>query len=182
MMDQDARRLPGELIRKYDTRDPFRLARELGIRVRMRSDFDRQKGAFSVVLNIPFIFINDHLSEEMQRIVCAHELGHAMLHRRLCRQKDRTVYYELEIFDIRDDAEYEANVFAADLLIDEEELLKYIREGCDMVRMARALNINVNLLMIKIIEMRGRTDLPVDLPYIPRKNFLGTISDDAGSI
>lgn len=182
MKNKDACLLPMKLFRKYGTRDPFRLACELGIHVMKRDDFDRQKGAFSVVLNVPFIFINDNLSEEMQRIVCAHELGHAMLHRRLCKQRKNQTIYELEIFDIKDNTEYEANVFAAGLLIDEEELTEYIQQGYDIVQMAKALDVNINLLMIKIIEMHDRTDSPMNLPFIPKRNFLGTIEDSAESI
>ena len=79
MTNQDTYRIPARIIRKIGTRNPFVLAKELGVHVMMRNDFDRQKGAFAMVLNVPFIFINANLSKEMQRIVCAHELGHAML-------------------------------------------------------------------------------------------------------
>lgn len=182
MTNQDTYRIPAKLIRKHGTRSPFILAQELGVHVMKRSDFDRQKGAFALVLNVPFIFINDHLSDEMQRIVCAHELGHALLHRKLCRESAHQAIYELELFDIRDNTEYEANVFAANLLIDEDEMLEYLKQGYDVVETARALDTNINLLMIKMIEMKDRDDIPVDIPYIPGRDFLGSISDDAGGL
>ena len=173
--------LPPKLVREYGTRNPFRLASYLNVHVMMRSDFDRQKGAFSLVLNVPFLFINDNLSDEMKRIVCAHELGHALLHKKLCRKRKNQTIYELEIFDIKDNIEYEANIFAAGLLIDEKEMSDYFHYGYDVVQVARALNINVNLLMIKMIEMQERNGMTLNIPYIPKKNFLGTIGDDAGS-
>ena len=182
MTNQDTYLIPARIIRKTGTRNPFILAKELGVHVMMRNDFDRQKGAFAMVLNVPFIFINANLSKEMQRIVCAHELGHAMLHRNLCRESAGQAIYELELFDIRDTAEYEANVFAANLLIDEEEMLDCFKMEYDVVQTARKLDINVNLLMIKMIEMQRRNDIQVDLPCIPGRDFLGKISDDAGSL
>lgn len=179
MRNPAASELPAKLIRTYRTRDPFRLARELDIHVMMRSDFGRQKGAFALVVNVPFIFINDRLSDQMQRIVCAHELGHALLHRALLAKMDGRLICEMELFDIRTDMEYEANAFAAGLLIDETQLEEYIRDGYDMVQMARALDTNVNLLMIRMIELR-RPEEQLDLPFIPERDFLGHITDSAG--
>ena len=182
MKNADAYLIPPKLIRKYGTRDPFRLAGERGIEIMMRDDFDRLKGAFSLMLNVPFIFINNNLSDEMKRIVCAHELGHAMLHRKLCRQKKNQTIYEYEIFDIRNSTEYEANIFAANLLIDEREMNEYMSYGYDIVQTARAMNLNVNLLLIKLHEMKDNEALLYTLPDLPKRNFLGTIGDNAGEL
>ena len=174
--------IPSKLISRYGTRDPFRICREKGIEVMFRDDFTGQKGAFSLMLNVPFIFINNNLSDEMKRIVCAHELGHAMLHRKLCRQKKNQTIYEYEIFDIRSSTEYEANIFAANLLIDEREMNEYMSYGYDIVQTARAMNLNVNLLLIKLHEMKDNEALLYALPDLPKRNFLGTIGDDAGEL
>ena len=182
MKNPDAYLLPTKLIKKYGTRNPFQLAREKDIQVIMRNDFGGQKGAFSLMLNVPFIFINSSLSEEMQRIVCAHELGHAMLHRPLCRKMKNQTIQEYEIFDIRTTAEYEANIFAAELLIDEEELAEYEAYGYDIVQIAKASNTNINLLLIKYYEMQERYGTHYNIPYLPKKNFLGTIGDNAGEL
>ena len=102
-MDNRAFALPRRLIRRFQTRDPFTIAEGMGITVLIRTDFVRQKGAFAVIGNISFIFINGNLSEYMQRLVCAHELGHALLHRRLGAMPGGMM--EFEIFDITDAAE-----------------------------------------------------------------------------
>ena len=174
--------IPTKLISRYGTRDPFRICREKGIEVMFRDDFTGQKGAFSLMLNVPFIFINNNLSDEMKRIVCAHELGHAMLHRKLCRQRKNQTIYEYEIFDIRSSTEYEANIFAANLLIDEREMNEYMSYGYDIVQTARAMNLNVNLLLIKLHEMKDNEALLYALPDLPKRNFLGTIGDNAGEL
>ena len=41
------------------------------------------KGMYRVVKRTRFIFLNRDLTPQMQRIVCAHELGHDQLHRDL---------------------------------------------------------------------------------------------------
>ena len=182
MKNPAANLIPSKLISRYGTRDPFRICREKGIEVMFRDDFTGQKGAFSLMLNVPFIFINNNLSDEMKRIVCAHELGHAMLHRKLCRQKKNQTIYEYEIFDIRSSTEYEANIFAANLLIDEREMNEYMSYGYDIVQTARAMNLNVNLLLIKLHEMKDNEALLYALPDLPKRNFLGTIGDNAGEL
>ena len=182
MKNPAANLIPSKLISRYGTRDPFRICREKGIEVMFRDDFTGQKGAFSLMLNVPFIFINNNLSDEMKRIVCAHELGHAMLHRKLCRQMKNQTIYEYEIFDIRSSTEYEANIFAADLLIDELEMNEYMSHGYDIVQTARAMNLNVNLLLIKLHEMKDSESMLYALPALPKRNFLGTIGDSAGEL
>ena len=182
MKNPAANLIPSKLISRYGTRDPFRICREKGIEVMFRDDFTGQKGAFSLMLNVPFIFINNKLSDEMKRIVCAHELGHAMLHRKLCQKRTNQTIYEYEIFDIRDSTEYEANIFAANLLIDENELNEYMSYGYDIVQTARAMNLNVNLLLIKLHEMKDNEALLYALPHLPKRNFLGTIGDNAGEL
>ena len=182
MKNPDAYLIPPKLIRTYGTRNPFLLAAEKGIEIMMRDDFDRLKGAFSLMLNVPFIFINNNLSDEMKRIVCAHELGHAMLHRQFCRSMKSRIIQEYEIFDIRSTTEYEANIFAAELLIDENELAEYESRGYDIVQMAKASGININLLLIKYYEMQERYGKHYNIPYLPKKDFLGTIGDNAGEL
>ena len=182
MTNPAANLIPSKLISRYGTRDPFRICREKDIEIMYRDDFIGQKGAFSLMLNVPFIFINNNLSDEMKRIVCAHELGHAMLHRKLCRQRKNQTIYEYEIFDIRNSTEYEANIFAANLLIDEREMNEYMSYGYDIVQTARAMNLNVNLLLIKLHEMKDNEALLYTLPDLPKRNFLGTIGDNAGEL
>lgn len=178
-MDNRAFSMPRRLIRRFNTRDPFEIADELSITVLIRSDFVRQKGAFAVVGNNSFIFINDNLSEYMQRLVCAHELGHALLHRRLGTVPGGMI--EFEIFDIKDETEYDANVFAANLLIDEEEILEMAREGYDVVKIAKELNLNVNILLVKLNEM-NKNGYDLRVPYEPSRKFLGHIDDEVGEL
>ena len=176
--------LPKKLAEKYRTRYPFALAGLLGYSVRFL-DTKVQKGFCANILNNYFIFINQNMSREMQRMTCAHELGHVLLHRdRLgkdeCGRSRRLV--EMELFDITDETEYEANLFAANLLIDDEALLELLRSGQDIVSAASALDVNVNLLAIKLAEMK-KSGLPLnDLPLNPDRKFMGRIGDSAGSL
>lgn len=178
MISKQASTLPRRLIRRYRSSDPFELADALNITVLERGDFKRQKGAFKVILNNNFIFINANMSDEMNRLVCAHELGHALLHRFL--GKTQAGLMEFELFNITDTTEYEANLFAANLLLDEDAIGSLIQDGYDVVQIARSLGTNVNLLLLKLQQMND--DNHLRLPDMPNRNFLGTISDDAGHL
>lgn len=179
MIDSRAFSLPKKLIRRFRTRDPFTIADMLGITVLMRNDFKRQKGAFVVVGNNSFIFINNNLSQYMQRLICAHELGHALLHRR--RGAVPGGMLEFEIFDMTDQTEYDANVFASNLLIDEEEVIDLAGMGYDIVQIAREIGLNVNILLVKLTEM-NKQGYQLNVPYTPNRRFLGEIEDNAGTL
>ena len=74
-----------DLVKRCGTRDPFRIARELGIEVLFCEDFGPLKGMYRVIKRNRFIFINKDLSPRMQTIVCAHEIGHDQLHRNMAK-------------------------------------------------------------------------------------------------
>lgn len=67
------------LIARHRTRNPFKLARLLNIEI-VYEDLGEIRGFFKKILRRKFIFINNKLSEFDQKLVCAHELGHAVLH------------------------------------------------------------------------------------------------------
>lgn len=114
----------------------------------------------------------------MKKLVCAHELGHALLHRQLGNTTIGLI--EFEIFDITNTAEYEANLFAVNLLLDEKDIDSLICDGYDLVQIACELGTNVNLLLIKLQKMND--DNHLRLPDMLRRNFLSSISDDSEHI
>lgn len=107
------------LVRKYGTRNPERIAKELDIEI-VRRNYKNTMGFFKKELSRKFIIVNSNLSYDEQQIVIAHELGHALLH-----SSNRTVFiHEYTLFP-RGKVELEANRFAAELLIDELEIDKH---------------------------------------------------------
>ena len=166
------------LIEKFGTRDPFEIAERLGYYVKLINT-KKQKGFCKILLSNYFIFINANMSPQMQRMTCAHELGHLLLHRDALRSQ--IFLAEMELFNITDRRELEANQFAASLLIDDEELLQILQEGNDVVTAASMMDVNVNMLMVKLLTM-NRNGHKFDLPYYPKAEFMGTIGDSADSI
>lgn len=107
------------LVQKYGTRDPERLAKELGIYVVRKEYSPHTKGYFIRIHRNKFITVNSTLDHYSQKIVLAHELGHAVLHYNF----DVRFIREYTLFPIGK-YEIEANKFAAELLIDESEICK----------------------------------------------------------
>ena len=177
-MDERIFSIPEKLIKRHNTRDPFRLAQLLGCYVKFINT-KKQKGFCKIYLNNSFIFINRNMSLQMQRMTCTHELGHLLLHKDALTKRDYLV--EMEIFDITDQRELEANQFAANILIDDEELLELLREGYNVVRIASMLEINVNMLMVKLLTM-NKSGYHFSVPFSPKAAFMGTIEDRADSI
>ncbi len=103
------------LIKKYGTRNPYKLCKFLNIEI-FYMDLGRVKGIYKKTLTNKFIVINDNLSEFSQMIVLVHELGHAILHdsREMQALKDYDLFpkYTNKI-------EVEANIFTSELMYDE---------------------------------------------------------------
>lgn len=139
------------LVREHDTRNPFLIAKELGIEVLFCDDFGPLKGMYKVIKRNRFIFINDGLSKRMQLIVCAHELGHDQLHRRLAMGN---ALKEFMLYDMTTIPEYEANIVASEILLDTDEILEYIYNyNYTSEQIARAMGTDINLVALKIAHL-----------------------------
>ncbi len=85
----------------------------------------------------------------MKKIVLMHEIGHDRLHRD--KADDSGGFAEYDIFDMCDRSmEYEANLFAAQFLISDEELYDCINCGYDIDKTAAALCTDRNLVALKV--------------------------------
>lgn len=136
---------------EYCSSDPFELCDCLGVRCYL-TDLGGLQGMFSFICEKPVVFVSDKLDRSMRRLSCAHELGHYVLHSEIAKEN---CLREFEIFDMRDKTEYEANVFAAHLLIDEEEMFELLRESRSVFETAMIMDINPNLLNIKLSELNS---------------------------
>lgn len=169
MFADDVYKTTTDLIRKYGTNDPFKLADNMGIMVQMCDNFKTLKGIYMVIKRKRVIMINANLPVRKQRIVCAHEIGHDMMHRSLAKNN---VLQEFMLYDMTARTEYEANMFAADILISDQEVLELAcHYGYDMEQIAKALNSDINLIGIKIGNMNYRGS-GLNIGIDPKKNFL----------
>lgn len=156
-----------KLVRTYGTRDPFELAKALNIEV-VYSDLGSLKGMYTVILRNRFIVISERVEESVAKIICAHELAHDRLHRELA---SKTPFREFSLYRMESKPEYEANAFAAHLLIDSRGVLQCALQGMDVKETASFLQTDVNLLLIKMNEL-NKMGASLEMPYLPKSNFL----------
>ena len=168
MSSDHIRKEAGRLVAGYGTRNPFHIAGGLGIHVLLNYDFKSLKGMYKVIQRSRFIFINGNLSERDQRTICAHELGHDRLHMQVAKM---TAFQEFMLYDMRTRPENEANIFASELLIGDDDILPLIDREFDIYQIAGELGEDMNLVLIKIDELRKR-GYDVRAPYRPSSDFL----------
>lgn len=121
----EIKKLVAQLIKKYGTSNPFKLAEYLGIIV-VFDPLGSIYGYYSRTHRIKVLHINSNLSCERQLSTCAHELGHALLH-----PDENTAFLKLKTFFSTDRIEVEANEFMVELLFSEKSSIT-IKEATEL--------------------------------------------------
>lgn len=135
------------LVWRHGTRNPERIAKDLGVHVEYKTYSEKTKGYFVKTLKQKFIIVNDTLDEDSKRIVLAHELGHAVLH----SSDDIYTIREHTLFPVGP-YEVEANKFAAELLIDSRDIDKHMLEELNIEQISRHLGVNEQLVEYKLAK------------------------------
>ena len=119
----DSKALAARLSKKYETRDPFRLADEMGFIVVFAPLID-MRGFQQRVKRQNIIYINDTLDERQQALVCGHELGHHFMHRGMNR-----IFMNLNTQFVTQKFENEANLFSLELIFADEDLQPFLNRS-----------------------------------------------------
>lgn len=157
------------LVKKFRTRDPFEILEGMHIVVGETSRYQKLKGYCFMSCQTIYVMISSFLSEEEKKIVAAHELGHIILHRaqlKMAPMKDDTLY------NMMDNTEYQANLFAADLLLEDSDIAEMAQdENFDYFSLCSTLNTSPELMSFKLYSLikRGQAyHMPLEL----QSNFL----------
>ena len=145
-MNENIIRRARRLIRQCETNDPFRISREIGAEIVFR-DLGNLKGMYVCIKRNRYIVINQNMNAWLQKLVCAHELGHDQFHRELAANH---WLHEFMIYNMNQRSEYEANVFAAELLLNDMDIIELSDRGLDIEQIAQSLYADVNLVALKL--------------------------------
>ena len=115
----DIKNIVDILCRKYKTRNPYTLASELGIIVQYGEKMDKVRGFYLYDSGIKLICLGNNLPNCTERFVLSHEIGHAILH------KQSSAPFLQSTFLSVDKMEREANKFAVELIITDEDLQEH---------------------------------------------------------
>ena len=149
---------PDDIIRRADrivtqagTRIPDHVAASCGLTI-IEVPFKKQKGVYKIIERNRYIFLKENLPPIMRDIVILHEIGHDALHR-----KEASQFQEFNLFDMTNHRmEYEANLFAAHIMLPDEEILQYIYQGYDTAQIAAAMHSDINLVALKASDLNRR--------------------------
>ncbi len=158
-----------KLKKAYPQLDPAGLCQALQISLYPHTDFRDLKGMFAMVLGRPCIFYNANLSLQEQKLVLAHELGHYSLHQEVLLSSN--VFLDHSIFTPLSRLEREANLFAAELLIEDSELVTLVEEGKTVSEIGASLGLDPNIVIYKA-ELLKDMGMPLQLPGPPDSVFL----------
>ena len=156
-----------KIVEKYGTRNPFQLCECLGVDI-----YNHNLGCsikayyFRFSRHVRSIVLNSMLPEEAKFVLTAHEIGHDRLH------IETGAFKEHKILDINTSCEYEANLFAAELLMEDDEVFGLIQdETKTFFGIASELLVPPEFLdfKLRIMESNG---YPVASPRFSAGDFL----------
>lgn len=141
----DIKKLADSLARKYKSRDPFEIISNLNV-ILVFYPLHGVKGFYQYFQRNNIIYIDEALSVQEKRFVCAHELGHMFLHKRAnaifldSRTQLNTTKYENE-----------ADKFAINLLIADDTIQMHLDYTTE--QLSRALGYNKKLIDLRLQEI-----------------------------
>lgn len=168
------RNIVADLKHRFGNIGPEDMCDALGIiikRLPMGRKSSDCKGFFMRQSRIRVIFLNSDLPRRIQMIILYHELGHAVLH------GDRATecqFHDFALFDETSLYEYEANIFAAEYALPDEEVLVQLNDDRSFFNAARALDVPPELLDFKFRILK-RLGYALNPPLYSQSNFLKTI-------
>ena len=137
----DIKRTVQKLSKKYKTNAPFKLASELDILV-VYENLGSILGYFDAHFRMKTIHINENAPEELKGFICAHELGHAVLH-----AKVNTPFLSAYTLYSVGKIERQANTFAVELLLPDDIITEY--PALSLYNLSRMVNIPSGMECLK---------------------------------
>ena len=161
------------LVDKLHTRNPLDICDALGIQV-LYDDLQRKlKGYYFCYAEAKVVVIDNNVIPLLRPLLIAHELGHATLHTEIAMMRG---FQETDILSIDQPMEYEANLFAAELCLEDDEVIRLLHDYT-FFETARILNVPIALLDLKF-ELLKHKGYGLHRQYIAPSDFL---KDDIGA-
>ena len=140
---RDIKNIVEKLIKQYKTNNVYELISILNIKV-FELPFEQEIGMYRFIKNNRVIIISQNLNEITKKFILSHELGHAILHR-----KENCFYLKHNTFSKVSSFEIEANKFAAELLIPDDELNICIENNFTIEQASQYFKVPIDLIKLK---------------------------------
>ncbi len=140
----DVKTRANQIARKYKSRNPFEIVRGLNI-ILVRCPLYDVRGFYQYFQRNNIIYLDENLSDQEQRFVLAHELGHMFLHK-----KANAIFMDSKTQLNTTKYETEADLFAIELLLPDDELLNYQESGMEAEQISRITGYCKDLIEMKV--------------------------------
>ena len=160
----------GQIKSRYSEDDPARLCKAMGIKLIYRSFGtapDAIKGFMIRIKRISAITVNSDMPPILQKIIIAHELGHAVLH----KDSGMFTFHETAFFDESSRYEKEANLFAAEYLLEDDMVMETLNADNTFFSAAAGFEVPMEFLDFKFRIMKWKGYKLVS-PITSKSNFL----------
>ena len=164
--------------KKYEEIDPAKVCQAMHIAViyqSMGAYANACKAFYLMQSRKQAIVINSDLSSSLQRVLLSHELGHAVLHRTNANTK---TFHDVHLFDETSQYEYEANLFAAEFLINDNDVITLLKEDQSFFAIASIISIPPALLDFKCRMLKYKGTAAIESPLMARSDFLNQYQDE----
>lgn len=141
-MNKNIKNIVGYYVKKCGSRNPFDIADYLNIQIQV-GQLGTPCGCYMFLKNHRCIFLNENLSENEMRLVMSHELGHAVMHRKL-----NCYFIRNKTLLLNSKIETEANLFAAELLIPDEVIIE--NRNMTVGQLSRLLGYEENIINLRL--------------------------------
>ena len=142
----DVKGIVTTLIKKHNTNNPFRLCEHLGIMLSFEN-LGNLFGYCDTHYRIRTIHINQNTPSHLQAFICAHELGHAIMH-----HDTNVPFLKAHTFYSTDKLERQANTFAVELLLSDDFIMEH--DDTNLVNLAISVGIPNGLEELKRFNFR----------------------------
>lgn len=157
-MFMDIRERANKLVQFYKTRNPFEIIQGMNA-ILIFYPLEGVRGFYQYFQRNNLIYIDEKLPEHEQMFVCAHEIGHMLLHK-----KSNAIFMDTRTHFNTGHYELEADTFAVNLLISDEFLLE--NKDYSNEQIARMLGYHERL-----IELRLKNSFVYSDHTSKRRNF-----------
>lgn len=170
MRAEQIKREVARLKARFHTTDPHELCDALGILLLEKSMGAKPgscKGFFLVAGRCKVATINSDLALPVRRLTTFHEAGHGFLH----ADSGIKTFRDFTLLERADPKELEANVFAAEYMVEDDDLFDVLNQGLDFFGVASTLGVPPEIIDFKL-QLLEREGYPVSAPRFSRSDFL----------
>lgn len=144
----DIKKRANRIARFFHSRDPFEIIRGLNV-ILVYYPLDGVRGFYQYFQRNNIIYLDERLSEPDKKFVLAHEMGHMYLHK-----KANAIFMDTRTQFCTAKYELEADKFAIELLLPDEQLIEYQEDGFTTEQISRITGYSQYFIELKTFPVQ----------------------------